>query len=266
MPKLAIGDRFEMSYREQGSGRPLLFVHGWAAHGGFFQPQIDTLSKQYRVICPDLRGHGASTDASGEPLTVPLLGADLAAFIEALDLADIVAVGWSLGAMVLWETSLLGAGSRISALVVEDMSPRIVNDADWSLGLKGGYDASGVASAVQAMERDWPSTARFVARAMFAEPDTNPELLAWAETELAAQNPRAMAQLWACLAEQDYRRELARIDIPALVIHGEFGLYDAETARYLERQLLNARRVAFQGAGHAPHLEAPDRFNQLVSD
>ena len=68
-------------------------------------------------------------------MTVQRLAADLAELVEALDLTDIVAVGWSLGAMVLWEVLLGAARARFGGLVVIDMAPRIVSDLGWSLGI-----------------------------------------------------------------------------------------------------------------------------------
>ena len=50
------------------------------------------------------------------------------------------------------------------------------------------------------------------------------------------------------------------------MIHGGFGPYEAETARYLERALPTAASLLFERSGHTPHLEEPERFNRVVSE
>ena len=268
MPDVVVSDGLRMAYREQGQGPVLLLVHGWAAHGGFFQPQLDQLSDRFRVIAPDLRAHGRSQARAGEELTVERLAADLSAFMAQLSLRDVLAVGWSMGAMVLWQAHLAGSGERLTGLVIEDMSPRIVNDEDWSLGLKGGYDFEAVSAARQAMEQDWPAFAQGVARSIIGDDAAarHADLLAYIGREIAAQDPQPLARLWGSLAVQDFRGRLSAISTPSLIIHGRFGLYDAETSRFLERELPSATRVSFPDSGHAPHMEEPERFNRTIVD
>jgi pimeloyl-[acyl-carrier protein] methyl ester esterase len=266
MDELVVSDGLRMSWRERGQGPPLLLVHGWAAHGGFFRPQIVGLSDRFRVIAPDLRGHGDSPSDTGDAPTVQHLASDLCDLLAALDLRDVLAVGWSMGAMVLWEAALGRASGRFAGMVVEDMSPRIVNDADWPLGLRGGYDDQAVESSVGAMTEDWPRFANAMARSILAEPEEQPELLGFLEHEFAAQNPAPLAKLWESLAAQDFRGRLSAVAVPSLIIHGRFGLYDAETSRFLARELPNAERISFASSGHAPHLEEPERFNRTITE
>ena len=266
MPTIVLSDGLRMAYREQGAGRPLLLVHGWGAHGGFFAPQLEGLSDRFRVIAVDLRGHGDSRIAPDAPLTTAQLARDLAEFVERLDLDRVVAVGWSMGAMVLWEAWLEGARARIDRLVVEDMSPRIVNAPDWPLGLRKGFDAEAAVESARAMTADWPAYAAALARNLFAAEGRSRELVGWAEAEFLAQEPGPLARLWADLADKDFRDHLGEIDAPTLMIHGGCGPYEAETALYLERALPTAASLVFERSGHTPHLEEPDRFNRVVSE
>ena len=266
MPTIGLSDGLRMAYREQGAGRPLLLVHGWGAHGGFFAPQLEGLSDRFRVIAVDLRGHGDSKGDSYPGVTTERLAEDLAEFMTQLDLRDVVAVGWSMGAMVLWQAWLEGAGDRIDRLVIEDMSPRIVNDPDWLLGLPRGFDAETAEKGAKAMLEDWPGYAASLARNLFAAQGRNDELVRWAEAEFAAQEPALLANLWTDLADKDFRDHLGDIDAPTLIVHGRHGPYEAETALYLERALPTAASLVFERSGHTPHLEEPERFNRVVSE
>lgn len=266
MPTVVLSGDLRMAYREQGAGRPLLMVHGWGAHGGFFQPQLDGLSDRFRVISVDLRGHGDSRVAPDAELTTALLARDLVEFMDRLDLNDVVAVGWSMGAMVLWDAYLEGAGPRIARLVVEDMSPRIVNEPGWPLGLRKGYDAAAAEQGARDMLADWPAYAAGLARNLVSSGAGRDKLVAWAEAEFAAQEPRPLAGLWSDLAGKDFRDRLPLIAAPTLIVHGRYGPYEAETAQYLQRTLPTAACMHFQRSGHAPHLEEPERFNRVVSE
>ena len=85
MPVCALPDGATMAYADEGVGAPILLVHGWAAHGGFFQDLRTRLARSHRVLTPTLRGHPGSGHASS-PLTIETLGEDIAHFVEALGL------------------------------------------------------------------------------------------------------------------------------------------------------------------------------------
>ena len=59
-----------LSFRAAGTrtldARPLVLLHGWSCHGGFFRPQMEALGRMTRVIAPDLPGHGDCGDADLE--------------------------------------------------------------------------------------------------------------------------------------------------------------------------------------------------------
>lgn len=266
--QLVLSDGLHMAYADQGVGRPLLLVHGWGANQSFFDVQRRALEQDFRVITMDLRGHGASAAPDGRP-SVEALARDLVAFADELDLCDTLAVGWSMGAMVLWRALLEGLDARLAGMVVVDMTPRIVNDAGWTLGIRGGYDAAASRAAQQAMVADWPAFAAALARAVVAEglDDERRPLIDWVAGEVAHNDPAALAHLWGSLTSQDFRAELERFDLPTLIVNGALSqLYAAETSRFLEDRLPDASRITFERSGHAPHLEEPDRFNRVITD
>jgi pimeloyl-ACP methyl ester carboxylesterase len=262
VPEIELDDAL-IDFQDSGSGRPLLFVHGWGAHAGFFREQA-RLADGMRVVIPDLPGHGRSPRPARGSLSVERLARDLGRLLDRLDLRDVVAVGWSMGAMVLWRALLDGAAGRCAALVTIDMSPRITNAPDWPLGLLDGQTNGAIPLAVAAMRQNWPGFAHRVARRMLAA-DARPALGDWVARQFAANDPDAMAELWDSLARQDFRNELGRIGLPTLVVHGTDSLlYAPATAEFLTAALADARRLAVPGAGHAPHLEKPGVFNDAL--
>jgi len=262
---LHLRDGGNLAWREAGTGVPLLFVHGWSVDGSLFSRQMAGLSSKFRIICPDLRGHGLSDAAPGA--SVGMLADDLQELIDHLGLRNVVAVGWSLGAMVLWQMLSTGRPQGIAGLVTVDMSPMIHNTPDWRLGLMDGRDYDKATNATTAMTGNWPKMVRqFVPRIFspsFAEtnPDTVEDVVKIAELGDVA----TLAAIWHSMVDQDFRASLSRIQVPALVTYGANSqLYHADTARFVTQAVPVSDIIEFTRSGHTPHVEEPDQFNQAI--
>ncbi|HEX8379985.1 MAG TPA: alpha/beta hydrolase, partial [Allosphingosinicella sp.] len=133
MRHFTASDGARIAYSDEGDGRPLLLLHGLMADSGFFSRQRE-LAGSFRIVAVDLRGHGRSP-AGPVPPTIPLLAEDIEGLARELDLRDSVAIGWSLGAAVLWRVLSGPESPRFAGSVVVDMTPRVLNDRDWDLGL-----------------------------------------------------------------------------------------------------------------------------------
>jgi len=256
-------DGARIAYEDEGSGRPLVMLHGLMAHGGFFENQR-VLAGDFRLIRIDLRGHGGSPEG-GRTATVEQLAEDVAALAKGLDLRGAIGVGWSLGAAVLWRMLTGPEASRFAAAVIVDMTPRVLNADGWDLGLTG--EACDLRTA--AIRDDFPTFAVNAGRAIFAPPvaDRTRKTADWAGSEFARNDPTAIGSVWSSLVDQDFRADLPRIEQPTLVIHGAHSqLYGPGTADHLVRALPNARAVRFERSGHAPHMEEPELFNRLIGE
>jgi pimeloyl-[acyl-carrier protein] methyl ester esterase len=256
-------DGARLAFEDEGEGRPLLLLHGLMAHRGFFRPQAG-LAADFRLLRPDLRGHGDSRAAAlTAPLTIARLAEDVAELADYLDLGEAIVVGWSLGASVMFRLLAGRASRRFAGAVVVDMTPRVLNDEDWTLGLSREV----VEARAAAIAGDFESFAASAGTAIFAQPpsETSRPLAEWAGAEFARNDPAAIAALWKSLAHEDLRPLLAAIEQPTLIVHGaQSHLYGADTADHLVAALPDARAVAFHRSGHAPHLEQPDLFNRTL--
>lgn len=263
MPHFTVRDGTRIAFRDEGAGRPLVLLHGMMAHGGFFARQGE-LARDFRLISVDLRGHGQSPGEAAS-LTVQTLAGDVAELIEHLDLQGAIGVGWSLGASVLWRLLSGQTSDRFAGAVIVDMTPKVLNDDGWTLGLSRDM----CEARRQAMADDFGCFGMAAGSAIFAQP-VRPELeplAAWAGAEFARNDGNAIAAIWSSLVEEDARTALPRIAQPTLIIHGAHSqLYGAETAQYLAAALPDARAVTFPRSGHAPHFEEPERFNTLIHE
>jgi pimeloyl-ACP methyl ester carboxylesterase len=238
-------------------------LHGLMANRGFFSRQGE-LARDFRLVAPDLRGHGESHGGS-EAIGVRRMAEDVAELAEALDLRDAIGIGWSLGASVLWHVLGGPAADRFSAAVVVDMTPRIRNDESWTLGLTEAL----CAARSTAIRDDFESFARGAGAAIFTQPDDKDRsaLRAWAGEEFARNDPGEIGAVWASLADEDFRPLLPRIRQPTLVVHGANShLYGADTADHLVEALPNASAITFERSGHSPHIEQPELFNRTLRD
>lgn len=268
MPELRLADGATLAYGDAGTGRPILFLHGWAMSGASFGPQTTALADRFRVITPDFRGHGGSTMLSPDQ-GLETLAADISRLIRALDLNDVILCGWSMGAMVGWHCLGGDVAGRIAGLVVIDMTPRIVSDADWPHGLLTGHDEDAARRVARSVRDDWAGycsvfVPRIVARGLDRE--RQPLIDALVRTA-AGCDPDSMASLWLSMVAQDFRRSLTALAVPTLIAHGARSkLYGPGTSAWLALTLPLAGAVEFRESGHAPHLEEPERFNTLLAD
>ena len=252
-------DGARIAYRDEGAGTPFVFLHGLLAHGGFFRAQAE-LAERQRLITLDLRGHGQSP-ANGRAPSIERIARDVGELAAALDLEGAIGVGWSLGAAVLWRVLASNAGGRFAGAVIVDMTPRVLNDAGWSLGLT----AEACAARSAAIRDDFTAFAQTAAQGAFTPGAA--ALPGWAAQEFAGNDPRAMSEVWESLVREDSRALLGRILQPSLIVHGARSqLYGPATAAWLAEALADARVERFDASGHAPHLEEPERFNLLLSD
>jgi pimeloyl-[acyl-carrier protein] methyl ester esterase len=262
MPAFKLGDGAVMAYADDGAGPPMLLIHGWAAHGGFFDRVRPELSRNHRVLTPTLRGHPGS-DAGAALLSIETLADDITQFVDGLGLASLTAIGWSMGAMVLWAAAPK-LGSRLRGIVVEEMGPRLVNDATWGNGITGGYSADDVAATLTEIRTAWAAYVSRFAPRMFA-PGASADIVGWTAAEMSRAEPEAMAAFWSSMAEQDFRAALARIATPMLVIGGaQSQIYGDGATAFVAHTAPHAERVIISGAGHVPHLEAHSAFIEHV--
>ena len=258
MRHFTASDGARIAYSDEGQGRPLLFLHGLMASADFFGSQRE-LADCFRVVTVDLRGHGGSP-AGPVPPTIRLLADDVAALAGSLGLEGAVGIGWSLGAAVLWRVLAGPASGKFAGAVVVDMTPRVRNDGDWTLGLsRETCEARSLA-----IRDDFAAFAAAAGRAIFATAGPQADNAAEA---FAANDPAPIGALWQSLVEEDFRPLLPSIRQPTLIVHGAHShLYGADTAGHLVAAIPDARSVTFDRSGHSPHVEQPDLFNATIRD
>lgn len=251
-------------YEDKGEGHTLVMVHGWCMSSAVWKYQFDDLATSFRVVAPDLRGHGRSQQAlSG--LNMDSFVEDLADLIMQLDLTDVVLVGWSMGGEVVLGASAELCG-RLAALVLVSTTPSFTATADFPYGLGCG-EVRGMRLKVQRnMQR---ARAGFYGN-MFAdgELEGNPasaeiiQLL----SEIPLPDSNAVLDSLDVLAAADMRPLLAAINLPTLVVNGGMDkICLPQASSYLKKNISGAVQYVFPQCGHVPFLTCRDRFNAELS-
>src|SRR5690606_21000061 len=112
--------RVTLNYLQQGQGNvSLLFLHGWCINSLYWSEQIAHFSANYTVYAIDLPGFGKST-ASREHWTIEEYAKDVAAFIDELDLQNVVLVGHSMSGDIMLETALISKQKIVGLVGVDN--------------------------------------------------------------------------------------------------------------------------------------------------
>jgi len=257
MPTFQTSD-CELYYEDEGSGRPVIFIHGLWLTSRFFTRQREHFARGHRFIAPDLRGHGRSEKVL-HGHTVPTQTRDLHELIEGLGLEDVVLVGWSSGAFCIWEYVKQYGDDHVAGVVIVDESASDLNRDGWTLG---AMDLDGLIGMVEMVQTAHAEIVRgrFV-NLMFATP-LAPDDFEWMVEEITQIAPVVAAVAAFDQLTRDYRDALADVRVPALVCHGALDqMVSPANGPYLAEAMPDARLVTFEESGHAPFWDEADRFN-----
>lgn len=258
---LTLPDGRTLSWREAGHGRPLILLHGWAMSSVVFSEALASFSDTYRVLAPDLRGHGGSTSGPGYALDA--FADDLAYWVEYLDLQQAALLGWSLGgqvALALYPR----LHQHIGRLLLINSTPRFCATADWEGGLPDGQ--------VRALARDLRKNYLLAMNNFFAlqfagedlPRERHRQIVTFAVRAGRLPEPEVAVAALETLRSADQREQLTAIEVPVLVMHGELDrIVPPAAGRYLAAQLPQAQSVFLPDLGHAPFLSRPEAIFPL---
>lgn len=261
MPYIETPAGGRLHYEEEGSGRPIVFVHGWAMSSRVWRFQRG-LVDGCRLIFLDQRGHGQSSPAAG--YGVQDFAGDLAAVFEGLALENAVAIGWSMGVQVVLQ-AFPALRARLAAMVLVCGTPRFTVADDYPHG-QPPVEVKGMGLNLR---RDYQKTMGGFFRAMFAEGEMDGAQYQRIVHEIVmggqSPDPDAALQALQILSTADLRDELPRVDRPVLLVHGESDrTCPVAASRYMAKRLPMAGLQIMEGCGHAPFMTRPDEFNGLV--
>jgi len=248
----------EIAWRELGEGPPLVLLHGWAMSHAVFSELALILAAEFRLLLPDLPGHGDSTRV--EPCSLAAMSAAIGAWLRGLELIPVGILGWSLGGQVAMSLGL-EQPALVERMVLVSTTPRFCSAGDWTAGLPSGE----LRALQRGLQRRYLATMgeffdlQFMGENLNAE--RRREILGFAVRSSLLPAPNEALEALAILGKEDLRGRLSAIHQPTLVIHGEMDrIVPCAAGRYLAAHIAEAGLLSLQGIGHAPFLSDPERI------
>jgi non-heme chloroperoxidase len=273
MPFVNVGKensgRLDLYYEDHGTGKPVVLIHGYPLNGASWEKQVPVLlTAGYRVITYDRRGFGKSS----RPTTgydYDTFAEDLRTLVTALDLHDFALVGFSMGGgEVARYLGKYGSQDVSKAVILGGVPPYLLKAAD---------NPEGVPLAVfQGIEKAIAAD-RYAFFSDFFKNFYNTDVLLGKrisdQAVHASWNVAAGASATASLAcvatwYTDFRKDLPRIEVPTLVMHGDADRIVPIAASGLRTAKLikGARLVVVEGGPHAINWTHADEVNhELLS-
>ncbi len=245
-----------LSFDDRGTGTGLVLLHGFPLDRSVWRQQVEELSKDMRVIAPDLRGFGRSPRAEG-PFSLTDLADDVHRLIASLGLKKVVLAGLSMGGYIA-EAFVAKYAESLAGLVIIDS--KVEPDST-----EGKAARDKMIALVK--EKGSAAVAEQMLPKMLAPSHAKDGSLA---TELRAIMeacpPDTIAYAIAAMRDRPDRAvELAKLRIPALVIVGEHdAIISLEVAKKTSMKIPGATLHVVPNAGHMSPMEAPTDVNEAL--
>jgi non-heme chloroperoxidase len=260
------GGGLRLHVREWGpeDGPAILLIHGWSqSHLCWARQYESALAGELRLVAYDLRGHGMSeAPLDAESYTDPRLWADdVAAILDALALPRVVLVGWSYGAFVICDYLRAHGAERVAAVQFVEGAVKLGEAAFGTLLGPGFLDHFAGATADDLPTNIWAM--RAFLRACLVQPVPAEDF----ETALG-WNMVVPARVRAHLAAREIDGDdvLRDLSVPLLVTQGRADTVVLPAmAEHVLATCPTAEASWYDGVGHAPQLEAPERFNRELA-
>ncbi len=230
----------EMYFAEYGTaeGTPVLMIHGGLAHGDLWAAQVADLSKDYRVIVADTRGHGRSTN-DGSEYSYDLLVKDYIALLDHLGLDKVHLVGWSDGANIGFGISqsdparLASHFAHAGNVTLAGIDPEAGNNAVFGgyIGMMGGEYAK-----------------------LSPTPDAFEAFLGGVVKMWSTDKPGGM-------------EALKSVTVPTLIVQSEYdeGILMAHS-KEMSETIPGAEMLVLKDVSHFASLQAPDEYNAAIRE
>ncbi len=250
-----------MAYRDRGEGTrdPVVFLHAFPLNSRMWEPQVEALAGERRVVTPDYPGFGRSPHTPAQP-DVRYYAEGILGLLDRLGLESVVLGGLSMGGYAAFACLRLFP-ERISGLVLANTRPDPDSDEMREGRRKMAHHVSreGVEVLIELM----------MPRLLAEETRKNdPAVVEQVKAMILESSPDGVvAALGAMRDRPDSTSLLKEIKVPTLVIGGEEdAVSNPEVMGEMAEKISDARHVTLAGVGHLSNLEDPEGFNAALEE
>lgn len=246
-----------LAYSDQGKGLPLIFLHAFPLNRTMWEPQVEALSSEFRIVTVDLRGHGES-DAPLWRYTLDQAAEDVRALMDHLSIGQAVLVGLSMGGYILF-AFYRRYPDRIKGLILANTRAQ----ADTAEGKEARFQMAQIA-----YKKGPPAVADLMIPKLLSPLtiETRPDLVRRVRAMIESTKVSGIAGDLMAMAERtDSIPLLGSITCPVHVIAGELDQATPPAdAKLMADRIAGSRFTVIPQAGHLSNLEQPDAFNRVV--
>jgi 3-oxoadipate enol-lactonase len=256
MPQITSDDA-DISYEVLGSGPPVVLLHPFPANHELWKPAAQALISHYRVILPDLRGHGDSGIGAG-PALMQKHAADISRVLDHEEIGRAAFVGVSIGGYVLFEF-WRKYRARVEALVL--CNTKAQSDTPEARAVR-------LQAAADVMERGTEPFFESMLPKLLGKTTygTRPDLVDGALRMMRKMSPEDVAMVQRGMAERrDSVEMLNTINVPTLIVTGDEDIFTgAAEAELMRQNVPNSQMKVIAKAGHYSPWEQPGEVGKLV--
>jgi pimeloyl-ACP methyl ester carboxylesterase len=256
MPTIKSDDA-EIYYEVRGDGPPVVLLHPFPASHELWLPAAQSLTSRYRVILPDLRGHGASESGEG-PATMEKHAGDLARVMDDAEVGRAAFAGVSIGGYILFEFWRRYRG-RVASLAFVDTKAQPDNDQ---------ARANRLQSAADVLEKGVEQFVDSMVPKLLGETTqrTRPDLIDSARKLMLRMSPEDISLVQRGMAERpDSVSTLKTINVPTLIVVGDEDTLSTPSDGELMRQnIFGAQMKVIPHAGHYAVWEQPEDVGKVM--
>jgi pimeloyl-ACP methyl ester carboxylesterase len=247
MPTL-VRNGIKLAFEDRGAGKPaFVFAHGTSCDRSFFAPQAEHFARRHRVVSVDLRGHGESDKPPG-PYPIGAYADDIAHIIEQAGLGKVVAVGHSMGGMIVLQLAAVHPDC-VAAIVMVDQPLVYLPERRAAL--------EAMAAAIEAGNQE--PLSQWI-KNMFL-PASDRGLVEKVLAVMLSAPPHVAASAVRGAIEFDARAAAALCTVPALHLAASPPRMPPASIRERLPNIVDGCTV---GAGHFNQLEVPDQVNAMI--
>jgi len=226
MPFVEVGKEnsgeIELYYNDHGSGKPVVLIHGWPLNGASWEKQtLALIDSGHRVISYDRRGFGKSSrPAVGYDYDT--FADDLHKLINKLGLHEFTLVGFSMGGgEVARYIGRYGTKNIKGAVFISAVPPFLLKTADNPQGVdKSIFDGMKFAIGQDRLAFLSKFLSDFYNADVLKGKSISDQVIQWSWNAAAVASARGTIDCVTAFGETDFRKDLEKIDVPTLVIHG----------------------------------------------
>ena len=271
MTKITVGTEnghpVELNYTDQGTGAPVVLIHGWPLSGRSWEAQVPALvSAGHRVITYDRRGFGESSQPWGG-YDYDTFAADLDVLMTTLDLTGATLVGFSMGGGEVVRYIATYGTTRVAKAVLASAVPPFLFKSEGNPD--GGLDDETIAGFEAGVKGDRPAFLDGFTTGFFTAGDkmtvSEPQR-AYALSIAAIASPKGTLDCVGAFGRTDFRGDLEKVTVPTLVIHGDSdGVVPFEISGKRSAELIKGAKLhVIKGGPHGINASHAQEFNTAL--